>query len=82
MDKVMQKQQHIKDKDSVLIPLKDWEKMQKELIRLRKKVKKAKILQEIRESVLSLEADLRRPSHQREIRMTADDLIAELKNGK
>ena len=78
----MQKLQHIKDNDSVLVPVKDWEKMQKELIRLKKKVKKAKILQEIRESILSLEADLRRPRHEREIRMTADDLIAELKNGK
>ncbi len=81
-DKAMRNVQVIKEKNAVLVPVKKWEKVQDELVRLRKKVKKAKILQDIREAVLSLEADLKRPPHLREITMTADELIAELKNGK
>ncbi|MFN0277414.1 MAG: hypothetical protein ACKVRN_02315 [Pyrinomonadaceae bacterium] len=74
--------QILKEKDAVLVPIKDWEKMQREVVRLRKKVKKAEILQDIREAVLSLEADLKRPPNQRRITKTADEFIAELKNGK
>ncbi len=74
--------QHIKEKNAVLVPVKDWEKMQKELIRLRKKVKKAKILQDIKEGVLAIEEDLKRPPHLRRLRKTADEFLAEIGNGE
>jgi len=74
--------QHIKEKDAVLIPIKDWEKMQNELIRLRKKVNKAKILNEIRTAVIEVEKDLKRPPELRRITMTAEELLAELNNEK
>lgn len=51
--------QNIKDRNAVLVPIKDWEKMNKELVRLRKRVKKAKILAEIKAAVLALEKDLK-----------------------
>jgi hypothetical protein len=46
--------QHIKEKNAVLVPIEDWEKVQKELIRLRKRVKKAEILEDIRAAILSM----------------------------
>lgn len=51
--------QHLKDKNAVLVPIKDWEKLQKELVRLRKRIKKAKILTEIRAAVAALEKDIK-----------------------
>ncbi len=51
--------QHIKDKNAVLVPIKDWEKLQKELARLRKRIKKATILTEIRAAVVALEKDIK-----------------------
>lgn len=78
----MQNIEHIKDKDAVLIPVKDWEKMQKELVRLRKKVNKAKILNEIRTAIIEIEEDLRRPKELRRITTSAEEFLAELKNEK
>lgn len=78
----MQNIQHIKEKNAVLVPLKDWEKMQKELVRLRKKVNKAKILSEIRTAIIEIEEDLKRPKELRRITMSADEFLAELKNEK
>ncbi len=71
-----------KEKDTVLVPVKDWEKMQRELVRLRKKVSKAKILNEIRTAIIEIEEDLKRPKESRRITMSADEFLAELKNGK
>ena len=78
----MRNTQYIKDKDAVLVPAKDWDKMQKELIRLRKKVNKAKILSEIRTAIIEIEEDLKRPPALRRITMSAEEFLVELKNGK
>ncbi len=78
----MQNIQHIKDKDAVLVSIKDWEKMQKELFRLRKKVNKARVLAEIKAAIIEIEEDLRRPIELRRIRMTAEEFLADLKNEK
>lgn len=82
MPKPMRNIQIIKEKDAVLVPMKEWERVQSEIVRLRRKVKKAKILQDIRDNVLSLKADLNQPPHLRRFKMTAEELFAELKNGK
>lgn len=74
--------QHIKDKNAVLVPIKDWEKMQSELIRLRKKVNKSKILKEIKAAIIEVEEDLKLPPELRRLTVTADEFLAELKNGK
>lgn len=78
----MQNIQHIKDKNAVLVPIKDWEKLQNELIRLRKKVNKAKILKEIKAAIIEIEEDLKRPPESRRVTMTADEFLTELENGK
>lgn len=74
----MQNIQHIKDKNAVLIPIKEWEKMQKELVRLRRKVAKEKLLRELRTSITAIETDIRngvKPKGR-----DARDFIAELMN--
>lgn len=50
----------IKEKNAVQVPLTEWEKTQKELIRLRKQVKETKTLAEIKNAVVSFERDLRK----------------------
>ena len=55
----MQNTQQSKDKDSILVLIKDWEKMQKELVRLRKKVHRAKILSDVRAAIVSIETEIR-----------------------
>ncbi len=55
----MQNIQHIKEKNAVLVPIKDWEKMQKELVRLRKKVGKAEILSDLKAAIVSIETDIK-----------------------
>lgn len=79
---VMQNIELNKEKNAVLVPIKDWEKLQNELIRLRKKVNKAKILKEIKAAIIEVEEDLKRPPESRRVTVTADEFLAELKNGK
>lgn len=55
----MQNIQLVEGKDAVLVPLKDWEKMQRDLVRLRKKVNKEKVLRDIRNAVIEIEADIK-----------------------
>lgn len=77
----MQNIEHIKDKNAVLVPVKDWEKMQKELVRLRKKVNKAKTLSELRRSLIDLKNDLARDDYDPADEMSAEAFLAELRNG-
>ena len=49
----------IKEKNAVLVPIKDWEKIQKELMRLRKQVNKARILTELKAEIISIKEDVR-----------------------
>ncbi len=74
----MQNIQHIKDKNAVLVPVKDWEKMQKELVRLRKKVAKEKLLRELRASIITIENDIKNGVEPKG--RDARDFIAELMN--
>ena len=72
--------QHIKDKNAVLVPIKDWEKMQKELVRLRKKVNKTRVLSELRTSIIDLKNDLVRDDYDPANEMSAEEFLAELGN--
>ena len=78
----MENVQLIEGKNAVLVPLKKWERVQSELVRLRKKVNKAKVMDDIRVGIIEIEKDMRREPHLRKIRMTADEFLAELENGK
>lgn len=74
----MQNVQQIRDEDAVLVPVKDWERMQKELVRLRKKVAKEKLLRELRTSITSIETDIKNGVKPKGI--DARDFIAQLMN--
>lgn len=80
--KAMRNIQVIKEKDAVLVPMKQWEKVQNELIRLRRKANKEKFLKELKASIIELEEDIKRPPSQRKIRKTADEFLAELQNAE
>lgn len=77
---VMSNIQNIKDKNAVLVPIKDWEKMNKELVRLRKRVKKAKILAEIKAAIITLQNDLKTGKEPKGI--DAREFVNELRNEK
>ncbi len=70
----------IKEKNAVLVPLSQWERVQNELVRLRKKVKKEKLLREIRATIIEVETDIRNGVKPRG--RDAREFIAELMNEK
>lgn len=74
----MQNIQHTKDREAVLVPIKDWEKMQKELIRLRKRVEKEKLLRELKTSIIAIETDIKNGVEPKG--RDARDFISELMN--
>ena len=74
----MQNIQHTKDREAVLIPIKDWERMQKELVRLRKKVAKEKLLRELKTSIIAIENEIRNGDEPKG--RDAREFIAELMN--
>ena len=76
----MENIQLIEGKNAVLVPIKKWERVQNELIQLRKRVNKAKVLSEIRNSLRDLEKDLRDPNYNPANEMSADEFLAELRN--
>lgn len=55
----MENIQLIEGKNAVLVPIKKWERVQSELVRLRKKVNKAKVLSDVRTAIISIETDIR-----------------------
>lgn len=67
----------IKEKNAVLVPLKHWEKMQKELIRLRKRAAKEKILNDLSTALSDIQKDKKLAPAQRKKRQSADDFLRE-----
>lgn len=72
--------QIIKEKDQVIVSLRDWEKMQKELVRLRKKVDKNELLRELRSAIIEIETDIR--SGRKPRGRDAREFVKELENEK
>ena len=79
--KSMQNIEVIKEKNVVLVPLKSWEKIQKELISLRKRAAKAELLSDLSSALAEIQNDLKLPPEQRKKRQSADDFLRELSNG-
>jgi len=78
----MQDIQYIKDKNAVLVPIERWEKLQNELVRLKKRVQKAEILNELKTSLTALKKDLRDENYNPEAETSADDFLAELRDAE
>lgn len=72
--------QLVKEKNAVLVPLPEWEKTQRELIRLRKKVKETETLAEIKNAIVSFEEGVR--SGRSTKAKDAREFVAELMNEK
>ncbi len=76
----MQNIEYLKDQNVVLVPIKQWEKLQSELVRLKKRVNKADILSDLKKSLTELKSDLQNESYDATVETSADDFIAQLKN--
>ncbi len=76
----MQNIQYLKDQNAVLVPLRQWEKLQDELAKLKKRVKKAEILTDLKNSLVELETDLRDENYDANREISADEFLARLKN--
>ncbi len=78
----MQNIQYLKDQNAVLVPIQQWEKLQNELIKLKKRVKKAEILSDFKNSLSELKNDLRDGNYNANRETSADDFIAKLKDAQ
>ncbi len=76
----MQNIQYLKDQDAVIVPLQYWEKLQNELLRLKKRVNKADILTDFKKSLTNLKKDLQNENADAKCEISADEFIAELKD--
>jgi hypothetical protein len=76
----MQNIEYLENQNAVLVPLEEWEKLQKELARLKKRVKKAEILLDFKKSLSELKNDLQDKNYDANAELTADDFITELEN--
>jgi len=76
----MQNIQYLKDQNAVLVPVEQWEKLQNELVKLKKRVKKADILNKFKTSLSNLKNDLSDENYNSKRELSADDFIAKLKD--
>ena len=76
----MQNIQYLKDQNAVLVPIQQWEKLQNELVKLKKRVKKAEILTEFKNSLSELKTDLRDKDYDANAELSADDFLTQLKD--
>jgi len=78
----MENVQLIKEKKAVLVPIKDWEKLQKELVRLRKQTAKDELLRDLNQALAGIKADSRLPPDRRRKRMTADEFLQKMQDAE
>ena len=76
----MENVQLIEGQNAVLVPIKKWERVQSELVRLRRKVNKAKILSDLRAAIISVETEIKNGTEPKG--MDARQFIDELLNEK
>ena len=50
--------EYLKDRNAVVVPVEQWEKLQNELVRLKKRVNKADVLTDFKKSLTELKSDL------------------------
>ncbi len=74
----MQNIRYLKEQNAVIVPVEQWEKLQNELVKLKKRVRKAQILNDFKLSLSELENDLRDENYDANRELSADDFIAKL----
>lgn len=78
----MQNIEYLKDQNAVLVPIEQWEKLQTELVKLKKRVRKAEILNGFKSSLTNLKKDLQDKHYDSQTEISADDFLGELKNAE
>jgi len=78
----MQNIQYLKDQNAVLVPIGQWEKLQTELAKLKKRVKKADVLNEFKNSLTTLKQDLQTKDYDLQTEVSADEFLAELRDAE
>jgi len=76
----MQNIEYLKDQNAVLVPIRDWEKLQNELARLKRRVSKADVLTDFKRSLTELKTDLQNEIYDADGETSADDFLARLKD--
>ena len=76
----MENIQYLEDQEAVLVPIQQWEKLQNELVRLKKRVKKAEVLAEFKNSLTTLKKDLHDEKHDANRELSADEFLTQLRN--
>ncbi len=76
----MENIQYSKEQNAVIVPIEHWEKLQREISRLRKRVNKADVLSDFKKSLTDLKKDLQNENRDANCEVSADDFLAELKN--
>lgn len=76
----MQNIEYLENQNAVLVPLEQWEELQNELSRLKKRLKKAEVLIDFKNSLAELQNDLQSENYDANRELTADEFIAELEN--
>ncbi len=76
----MENIQYLKDQEAVLVPIQQWEKLQNELVRLKKRVKKAEVLAEFKNSLTTLKKDLHDEKYDANRELSADEFLTQLRN--
>lgn len=76
----MQDIEYLKEQNAVVVPIEYWEKLQNELARLKKRVRKADVLTDFKNSLAELKKDLRDENYDATGEISADDFISRLKD--
>lgn len=76
----MQNIEYLKEQNAVLVPVEQWEKLQNELAKLKKRVKKAEVLTDLKNSLGELKTDLRDKNYDADKELSADKFLARLKD--
>lgn len=76
----MQDIQYLKDQNALLVPLEKWEKLQNELVKLKKRIKKADVLTDFKNSLIELKTDLQDENYDANAEVSADEFMTELEN--
>ena len=76
----MQNIEYLKDQNAVLVPVEQWEKLQNELARLKKRLNKAHVLTDFKKSLSNLKTDLRDENYDAGNELSADEFITKLKD--
>ncbi len=72
----------LKKQDTVVVPAERWKRMQNEIKSLKKRLKKAELMVDIKTTLTELKRDLKDPNYDPGNEVEADEFLAELRNGK